>query len=321
MDRPERDDTARLDIVLKQRLPHVSRREIQIAIASGMVTVNGRPGRKSSRVCPSDRIDVGSLLDAPAAPEDLEVPIVYADRAIIAIDKPPGLPATARRVGGRPSIAGYLLRRFPDLADAGSSVLEAGLVHRLDTGTSGVLVAARSRAAWQYLRAQFRRGTVRKEYLALVHGHLSAAHRLSHQIAHDPRVRGRMVIVGARENPSTRKRRRRWSASAAVAPIEFASRTTLVRVDLETGITHQIRAQLAAIGHPVVGDQLYGCTSIAELQPVRPLLHAARLEFLHPLDHAPLSLSCSIPADFTAVLGRLGFSRKSELAEFSVPRK
>jgi 23S rRNA pseudouridine1911/1915/1917 synthase len=289
----------------------VSRREIQAAIASGIVTVNGRPGRKGSRVHPSDHIDVGTLLDAPAVPDDIDVPILYADSSVIGIDKPPGIPSTARRVRGRPSIAGYLLRCFPDLADAGPSVLDAGLVNRLDAGTSGILLAARSRAAWQNIRAQFRRRTVRKEYLALVEGHLSTACQLSHEMAHHPHVRGRMVIVALPESPPTRNRQRRWRALAAVVPVGFASRTTLVRVELHTGITHQIRAQLAAIRHPVVGDQVYGRSSVAELQPARHLLHSSHLGFLHPIDHAPVSLSCPLPADFKVVLRRLGFKKKA----------
>jgi 23S rRNA pseudouridine1911/1915/1917 synthase len=305
------DDTMRLDALIRKRFPHLSRREVQTAIADGVVTVNGRTGRKGSRVRASDRIDLGPLLNAPAVPKGIEVLIIHTDATVIAVNKPPGVPTTARRASGRPSMAGYLLERFPDLAKAGSTVLEAGLVHRLDTGTSGVLLAARTHAAWRDLRGQFRRRAVGKEYLALVHGHLTAPCELSHELAHDPGVSGRMVIVGDRKQRSLGKRHRSWTAQATVIPIESANQVTLVQVHLKTGVTHQIRAQLAAIGHPVVGDPLYGGTSNDELHPPRHLLHASRLSVTHPTDRTPLSLSCPLPADFSTVLGRLGCKKKA----------
>jgi 23S rRNA pseudouridine1911/1915/1917 synthase len=300
------DGTPRLDALLRLRLPHVSRRNIRSAIAAGIVTVNGRRRRKAERLGPGDRVNIGALVDQPPAPEDLHVRLLYSDAAILALDKPAGLPATARRVGGKPSIAGYLLRRFPDLADVGASPLEAGLVHRLDTATSGVLVAARSRAGWLSLRAQFRRHTVHKEYLALVHGRLRGERDLSHALAHDPRARRRMLVVPPRDSSPARGRLRSWRAIARVVPIASRRDMTLVRVGLTTGVTHQIRAQLAAIGHPIVGDAEYGRRSRVGLLIGRHLLHARAVRLQHPTTHRTVRLWSLVPAEFANVLTGLG---------------
>jgi 23S rRNA pseudouridine1911/1915/1917 synthase len=204
------------------------------------------------------------------------------------------------------SIAGFLLHRFPDLAAAGRSPLEAGLVHRLDTGTSGVLLAARSRDAWANLRRQFVRRQVEKEYLALVHGRLTGERELWHTLAHDRQNRAQMTVTARGGLRSRRAPSRSWTAHARVAAVESAGGTTLLAVTLFTGVTHQIRAQLAAIGHPLVGDTAYGAPAAREPAMHRPLLHAASLSFDHPQDAGRRTLSSALPQDFAHVLARLG---------------
>lgn len=311
------DRIQRLDAALRSRFPDLSRREIHLAIATGVVRVNGRRARKGDRVGLSDDIAVGPLLDPPAIPRGIPVPILHIDRHVIAIDKPPGVPSTARRLTRVGSIAGFLLRRFPDLAAAGRSPLEAGLVHRLDTGTSGVLLAARSPEGWANLRRQFARRRVEKQYLALVHGRLAGARDLRHALAHDPRNRARMTIS---PRPAPRRRRgpsRSWTAEARVVAIESATGMTLVAVTLFTGVTHQIRAQLAAIGHPVAGDIAYGAPAGDEPGIPRPLLHAASLSFDHPHDARRCTLSSMPPRDFAHVLARVGIKENAQTAQKS----
>lgn len=304
------DGTGRLDATLRARLPGISRRDIAFAIATGIVTVNAHASRKGQRVVPGDRIDLGTLVDPLPFPADLRPAILYADTILIALDKPTGIPAVARRLTGRPSIAGYLLHHFPELADVGTSLLEAGLVHRLDSGTSGVLIVARSRAAWNALRRQFRRRAVRKEYVAVVHGCLRVPRALEHDLVHDPRVPGRMTPVDATLRSTHRRPPRSWHAVARAVPLDTVGTATLIRVQLTTGVTHQIRTQLAAVGHPVVGDELYGGLPVAGVPTGRQLLHAAAIRVAHPTSGAPLVIRSPLPRDFSNALRRLAFKKK-----------
>jgi 23S rRNA pseudouridine1911/1915/1917 synthase len=282
----------------------VSRRDVQHALRQGLITVNGAPAPKGRQLRPGDRVDVRALLAAPPLPPpDVVVPVLYVDAALVAVSKPAGIPSVARRIAGRPSIASHLLDRMPDLAGVAPTPLDAGLVHRLDTGTSGVLLAARTPEAWRQLRGQFRRHTVEKVYVTVVRGRLAAACTLAHDLEHAPRAPGRMRI--AAEGTS----RRSWRAIARLTPFAWAQDATCVRVELLTGVTHQIRVQLAAIGHPIVGDDLYGGPAAADL-PRRPLLHARRLRILHPVTEAPLRIAAPVPGEFRAALAALGFSRK-----------
>jgi 23S rRNA pseudouridine1911/1915/1917 synthase len=300
------DGSVRLDAALRSRFPHLSRRDIRLAIASGVVRVNGRRARKGDRVQASDQITVGELLETPPPPRDTPVPLLHVDTALIVIDKPPCLPTAARRLSDQPSVAGFLLHRFPDLAAVGRGPLEAGLVHRLDAGTSGVLLAARSPHAWATLRAQFRQRTVEKEYLALVAGRLRGARELAHDLTHDRRVAGRMTVARRGSGRQERSAPRRWPARALVTPLEEGAATTLVRVRLCTGVTHQIRVQLAAIGHPVIGDAQYGGPVLPDLPARRTLLHAASVAIDHPLHGERCRFPSPIPRDFAGVLSRFG---------------
>jgi 23S rRNA pseudouridine1911/1915/1917 synthase len=304
------DGTHRLDTILRTRLPHISRRDIWNAIDAGLVTVNGRACHKGDRIGPGDRIDFAAMLTPPAAPPNLNVPILHRDRVLLVLDKPPGVPTTARRIGGRPSIAGYLLARFPQLAEIGASALEAGLAHRLDTDTSGVLLVARSHAAWQDLRAQFAARRVGKVYLALVKGRLVRPRDLVHDLAHDRRRIGRMVVLPT-ESASRRGRpSARWQAVMRFVPIESRAGVTLVRIQLSTGVTHQIRAQLAAIGHPVCGDTQYDRGGGRVAGTSRTLLHATRISVEHPSSRRRMAFTSPLAADFAAVLTTLGFAFK-----------
>jgi 23S rRNA pseudouridine1911/1915/1917 synthase len=299
------DRPARLDAVLRRHYPEVSRRDLARAIAAGLVTVNGRRARKGASVGPGDHIAVEGLLAAPPLPHT-DIPVLYADDSVLVMDKPAGIASVARRVGGHPSVAAYLLARLPALSRVGRSTLEGGLVHRLDTGTSGVLVGARSRLAWQHLRRQFAARTVLKEYLALVHGTLASPRSLEHRLGHHTTVRGRMGLAGG-----AGVRSRVWAARSRIQPVAARGGFTLVHIRLVTGVTHQIRAQLAAVGHPVVGDTLYGGAPAAGLTGRRFLLHATRIRFAHPGTGDPVNVRSPQPSDFRAALARLGFGARS----------
>jgi len=287
---------------------------VQRALGQGLITVNGARAAKGRQLRPGDRVDVRALLAAPPLPPpDVVVPVLYVDATLVAVSKPAGVPSVARRIGGRPSVASHLLERMPDLAGAAPTALDAGLVHRLDTGTSGVLLAARTPEAWRRLRGQFRRRTVEKVYVAVVRGRLAVACTLAHDLEHAPRTPGRMRVAA---EPTDR---RSWRAVARLVPFAWAERATCVRVELHTGVTHQIRVQLAAIGHPIVGDDLYGSPAPPDLPP-RPLLHAKRLRIVHPVTEAPLRIAAPVPAEFRAALAALGFSRKHKAPADGVRR-
>jgi 23S rRNA pseudouridine1911/1915/1917 synthase len=294
------DGHPRLDTFLRRRLATASRREIHLAVARGLIRVNGQRSTKGRRVNPGDRVEVGALLaPPPSPPREQEIVTLYVDTQILALAKPAGIPSTARRIGGHASIAGHLLQRMPELAAVAASPLDAGLVHRLDTETSGVLLCARTPEAWRALREQFRRKTVDKEYVAVVHGRLRGTRTLVDDLGHDARRPGAMRVVG-HGTPG-----RHWHAVSTIVPVGWSQHATRVRVRLRTGVTHQIRVQLAAIGHPVWGDRLYDRDPPRSAAPDRLLLHASDLRMVHPGSGAAFEIHAPLSPDFAAALERL----------------
>jgi 23S rRNA pseudouridine1911/1915/1917 synthase len=288
-------DGLRLDRFVADHTQVRTRRRTASIIAAGAVRVNGRAARKGCILRRGDVVEIDplALADVPPPPQaDLALPILYEDDALIAVDKPSGMPSVALRAGEIGTVANFLLARAPDTAAAGRTALEAGLVHRLDTGTSGVLLAARSAPAWRDLRAQFRRHAVRKQYLAWVDGDVAASGVRREPIAHDPRRAHAMLACrDAVQAQSLRAR----PALTRYRPRERRGRTTLLAVEIATGVRHQIRVHLAAAGHPVCGDALYGGSAAPRL-----MLHAALLGVRHPVSRRALSIDSPPPGDFLA---------------------
>jgi 23S rRNA pseudouridine1911/1915/1917 synthase len=257
----------RLDAVVRAALPAASRRLVRALIEDGSVRLNGRRTTKGSPVAVGDVVElpaVGALAPDPGSP----VHVLYEDAELVAIDKPGGVPGHAIDPRERGTMAGALLARYPELAGVGGPA-GAGLVHRLDTGTSGVLVAARSPMAYVRLREAFRRHEVLKRYVAIVEGVPAAGSDIDVPLAHDPGDRRRM-------RPA-RPDDRAWPARSALVAVEPYGSRALVHVEIRTGVTHQVRAHLALAGHPVVGDALYGGAT-GLLRPERHALHAELLE-------------------------------------------
>jgi 23S rRNA pseudouridine1911/1915/1917 synthase len=293
-------DGVRLDAFLARHLPAGSRRRARAAIAAGAVLVNGRPGRKSQALHPGDVVQADlSVLDREPAPQpDLPVPILYEDEAVVAVDKPSGMPSVALRAGDRNTVANFLLGRYPEVHRIGDVGFEAGLVHRLDTATSGVLLAARTQAAWQALRSQFRTRRADKLYLAVALGDLAQRGTIATPIAHRPH-RAREMCVCAQ--PAQARALRARPAVTRYRPLRRGGAATLLAICIPTGVRHQIRVHLASIGHPVVGDGLYGPRH-SELAAGRLLLHAARLGISHPGSGRRLVLRSRLPDDFRKAL-------------------
>jgi 23S rRNA pseudouridine1911/1915/1917 synthase len=264
------DRGKRLDTFLHERLPEYSRSRLQSWIREGRVRVDGAAAKPSGVMRGSEEIDVtpGRLPALRAEAENIPVQVLYEDAGVVVIDKPAGMVVHAGAGANRGTLVNALLHRFESLSSVGGD-LRPGIVHRLDRFTSGALVVAKTDAAHRDLAAQFASRTVEKIYLALVEGTLEGTGRSEKPIARDPRNRARMTA-------------RLGSGRAALTDWEAVGRFTgftLLRVRLGTGRTHQIRAHMAALGHPVAGDRLYG----AKPSPWnRYFLHAHRLGFRSP---------------------------------------
>jgi 23S rRNA pseudouridine1911/1915/1917 synthase len=278
----------RLDSFLASRLPSLSRRAIHELIHQRQVLVNGRPRKKGEPVSPGDCITAPAPLPLQAN-EHVSVRIVYVDHAIVVVQKPAGLPSVAQRHTDTATVANFLAARFPDTVYASPQPLEAGLVHRLDTATSGLLVAARTQAAYTCLRHQFHTQAVDKKYIALVTGHLHPTGQTTFFLAPTGRRGHRMRIVAAGKGQR---------AVSAYTLLESLPQHTLLEAVILTGVRHQLRAHLAAMGHPIVGDPLY---EGAEPAP-RLCLHAHLLAFTHPTTGQPLSFTSPLPQDMLALV-------------------
>jgi 23S rRNA pseudouridine1911/1915/1917 synthase len=279
----------RLDVFLGPSLG--SRSQAQRVIAAGRVLVDGDAAAKGHRVRPGERIVVGGD-PPPAAPpgESSAAPfrIAYEDEHLIVVDKPAGVvvhPARGHREG-------TLAQALAGRAAGGEDAWRAGIVHRLDRDTSGLLVVAKSDEVHRRLKAALAAREIRREYLALVEGRPPArSGTIEAPIGRDRRDRTRMSVDSGAD------------AKPAITHFELERalpQATLLRVRLQTGRTHQIRVHLRAIGHPVCGDREYGHAGLYGLE--RQFLHAARLAFDHPLTGAPLDIASPLPEDLERAL-------------------
>jgi 23S rRNA pseudouridine1911/1915/1917 synthase len=270
------DAGKRLDQMLHERLPEFSRSRIQGWIRAGRVLVNQSNVRASYLVRAGDAIEVEPAEAPPldAAPEAIPLAVLYEDADVVAIDKPAGMVVHAGAGVHSGTLVNALLHRFAELSGVGGA-LRPGIVHRLDRFTSGVLLVAKNDAAHRQLAAQFSGRQVDKVYLALVHGHVKLeSGRIERPIARDPRHRTRMTARRAAGRAA-------WSEYRVLRRFEHF---TLLEVRIGTGRTHQIRVHLSSIGHPVVGDTLYGAPAKIDGQtlPGRFFLHAHQIRFQQP---------------------------------------
>ena len=281
-----------------------SRSHLQKLIEEGAVKVDGRVAKANLRLKTgaSIELDVPELKDAAPAPENLDLPIVYEDPDVVVVDKPAGMvvhPAAGHDSG---TLVNALLHHVDDLSGIGGE-RRPGIVHRLDRGTSGLMVVAKNDAAHQELARQFHDREVEKEYVALVWGVVQAGRRIEEPIGRDPNNRKKM---------SNRARRSREAVTRIVRVYHVNPALTLAQIAIHTGRTHQIRVHLSAIGHPIVGDALYGGVRrrlLADIRAVmkldRPFLHAAKLVFKHPSDGRRMEFESELPPDLKSVLDEL----------------
>jgi 23S rRNA pseudouridine1911/1915/1917 synthase len=285
----------RLDAFLARRLgERLTRSHAHKLIADGLVTINDTPAKASHRLARGDRV-VASVppSETPALlPEAIPLSIIYQDEDVIVVDKPPGL--TVHPAAGHPrgTLVNALLDICPELAEI-KGTLRPGIVHRLDKDTSGLLVAAKNEAAQANLARQLKDRQVHKVYLALVQGRVEPPEGvIDAPIGRHPRRRQRMAVVEGGRQALTRYRVREYLRDAY----------SFVEAEPLTGRTHQIRVHFASIGHPVVGDKLYGKTSA---MVGRQFLHAWRLGFRLPKSGRFREFESPLPADLEAALDAL----------------
>ena len=289
----------RADKLLVESLGGSSRRLVAQAFAEGRVRLNGRRARKGDAVVAGDVLELegdaarGAL--APVPEPDRPLTVVFEDEHLVAVSKPAGIPSCPLRAGERGTLANALAARFPEAVAAGADPREAGLAHRLDAGTSGLLLAARRAEVWQALRAAFRAGAVKKEYLALVEGAVDERLVVDAPIAHD---RSGVGGVRAGDVPGALR------ALTEILPQKRLGRYSLVRCITRSGRMHQVRVHLALVGHPCVGDVRYGAPS-TDLVSDGAFLHAESLELAHPVTKRALALHAPWPPERARLVGSL----------------
>jgi 23S rRNA pseudouridine1911/1915/1917 synthase len=304
---PDAHEQIRLDAFVRQCLPHLSRRQIENAIRERLFSRGGKGLKKGDRLAPGDElVFCGSerLLAAKPLPNaEIEVPIVYEDSAILIVNKPAGMPTHGFSGRDHATLANFLLGRYPEIASVGKKRWEPGLIHRLDTETSGLLVVAKTQRGFAALQAQFRGRRVKKIYWALVRGLAPAEGVVEFPLAHDRRDKRRMRIA-SRETGE-----RSWKALTRYRRIGQSRRASLLEIDMETGVTHQIRVHLAAIGYPIIGDSLYGDGKMENFGLERQFLHARSLTLQHPDSGRWLTAEAELPDELAGLLNRLSLRR------------
>jgi 23S rRNA pseudouridine1911/1915/1917 synthase len=287
------DSGKRLDAFLHERLPEFSRSRLQSWIKEGRVLLDGRGARTSYIVRGGEDVSVTPSHLAPlkAEPEELPLKVLYEDADVVVVDKPAGMVVHAGAGHARGTLVNALLHHFGSLSSVNGD-LRPGIVHRLDRDTSGVLVVARTDRAHQALAAQFHDRQVEKIYLALVHGRMKHPQgRITTEIARDRVRRTRMrARSGFGRNAFTEYR-----------VIEAWPHFSFLEVRIKTGRTHQIRVHLSSIGHPIVGDRVYGAPAAVTGLPAlgRFFLHAHRLAFTSPSKNELLFIESPLPPELS----------------------
>jgi 23S rRNA pseudouridine1911/1915/1917 synthase len=319
---PEEANGERLDRFLVGELSDISRARVQMLLQQGSVRIDGQAGKASRRLRGGESISILGEAQPPplrAMAEDIPLQIVYEDEDLAVIDKPAGMMVHAGSgatddARNRGTLVNALLHHLRRLSSTGGA-LRPGIVHRLDKQTSGLILVAKNDAAHARLASMFSRRQVRKLYLALVQGNVGQETGTVHAaISRDPVRRTRMTT-------------RREGGRSAVSHWQVLRRIegpygpfTLVAVRIETGRTHQIRVHMASLGHPVVGDTLYGAS--AEIAPRGPrsklprltlsrnFLHAAEIEFDHPTNGKRITLVSNLPPDLKDFMAQLADALK-----------
>ncbi len=305
----EEDKDTRVDTFLAKRESGLTRSRIQGLIREGNIKINSLPVKASYRLKTGDEIELLVPPSIPYAlePEPVELIYIYEDSSLIVLNKPPGIvihPAPGHKIG---TLVHGLLYHCSDLSGIGG-VLRPGIVHRLDKDTSGLLVVAKNDHAHNHLSRQFKEGMVNKRYITLVHGIMKTDHgKIDLPISRNPKKRKEMAVSG----PNGKNALTLWKKID-----EIGGMFSLLSVVIKTGRTHQIRVHMSYIGHPVVGDKVYGykmswwkkhCPTATGMLPdiKRQILHSEHLGFTHPDSKEYCEFKAPVPQDINNVINGL----------------
>ena len=295
----------RLDAALLMEYPAVPRSFVREACDAGHIRVNGRVAAKGMKLRAGDRVEVDSLdedVDNRPLRDDSVVPrCVYVDPSLLAFDKPVGMPVQPLTRHETGTLMNGVVARWPECIGVGDSPLMAGALHRIDAGTSGLVLVARDRETYGKMRSQFSDHAVKKVYLALVEGRVDAGGTLENELVHMPGLGYCKMVDVARARLSDSERRalrpKAMRAVTAYRPVSHSRMEcedrTLLEVTIYTGVTHQIRAQLALAGMHIVNDRLYGAFAVEGM--AGHCLHALSATFAHPATDAECEISTQLP--------------------------
>lgn len=283
------EEGLRLDVVLVRRVPAMSRKKARDMVEGGEVRLNGRPTRKGGRVAKGDRVTLArapSRSEFAARPDtSMDLHIVHEDEYVVIIDKPAGVPSHPLREDELGTVASALVARYPEMALVGYAAREPGILHRLDTDTSGLMMAARDADTFERLRSDLRALRIDKRYRALVEGEL-APREIDRPIGPLPGD-SRRVRVGDHDGARP--------ARTEITSVRAHGHFTELEVSARAATRHQIRAHLASIGRPLAGDVLYGGPIIPGL--ARHFLHASEIRLVHPVTGEMLAWRSPLPPE------------------------
>ncbi len=289
----------RIDAWLSANVPDLTRNAAQRLLTEGMVTVNGKPPKKNYKVSAGDTVTVTipDIAEVPLVPQNIPLDIVFEDEDVVVINKPRGMvvhPAPGHPDG---TLVNALMYHCGDSLSGVGGEKRPGIVHRIDKDTSGLLIVAKNDAAHLALSAQLSDRSLSRVYRAVVTGNLKQdSGTVDAPIGRHPNDRKKMAVT--RQN--SRNAVTHWSV------LERYRGYTHVRCKLETGRTHQIRVHMAHIGHPLLGDEVYGHAKLPEKGLTGQCLHAKELQFIHPRTGEAVHLDTELPDYFKDVLARLG---------------
>jgi 23S rRNA pseudouridine1911/1915/1917 synthase len=299
----------RLDQYLVQLFPHISRSYLQQTIEKGLVQINAKKCRKGTMIRFGDEIYIQPFVEPKDRTIDGDAKVLFnvlhEFEHYIVIDKPPFLPTHPNQFEDTNTLANGLVSKYPQIIGVGEDSLRPGIVHRLDSNTSGVILAALTQEGFRNLRELFNEREIHKTYVALVLGNIESSGSVDTDIAHHPKNPRKMVTVSDDKTPF---RSRRRVAKTMFEPIEQFGDYTLVRVKTLTGRMHQVRVHMASIGHPLVGDELYQSDrekNKDKLGLTRHFLHAVSIEFDDPWTSEERKFGSRLSSDLEYVLDDL----------------